>query len=83
MIKIKFEPEAFYSTYSLHREYFTPTLKKKNLFNYKKNFWDPGRFEKKMTVLEIGCGVGWFGQYLESKGITNYHGLDTDSKILA
>ena len=31
---------------------------------------------KQARILEVGCGNGWFGNYLKSNGWENYVGLD-------
>jgi len=71
----------FYSSYSLYKNYTTPTLSQKDITRFDHEVWNPAKFTTDMKCLEIGCGTGMFLLYLSSKGVQNFKGLDHDEAL--
>ncbi|MEE2761437.1 MAG: class I SAM-dependent methyltransferase [Pseudomonadota bacterium] len=82
MIKnIDYKHEEFYETYSEFREYISPRIGKKELRQFRQNYWKNCEFFRDMTVLEVGCGTGLFLKYLEEEGVQEFFGVDNDPKV--
>ena len=73
--------DDFYSSYSLYKNYSTPSLSRKDIARFDKEVWHPAYFTTDMNCLEIGCGTGMFLLYLSSKGVQNFKGLDHDDAL--
>jgi len=82
MIKnIDYNHDEFYETYSEIREYVSPRIGKKELRQFRQNYWKNCEFFINMTVLEVGCGTGLFLKYLEEEGVKEFFGVDNDPKV--
>jgi cyclopropane fatty-acyl-phospholipid synthase-like methyltransferase len=74
------KPEDFYDVYDRHRTYVRAEVRKKHIAEFDRNLWNPREFRTKHRVLELGCGVGLFLAFLQSKGIFDFHGVEMDQK---
>jgi cyclopropane fatty-acyl-phospholipid synthase-like methyltransferase len=74
------KPEDFYSVYDTHRTYVRAEVRKKHLAEFGRNIWQPAGFNPQHRVLELGCGVGLFLAFLEAKGVSDFQGVEMDTK---
>jgi cyclopropane fatty-acyl-phospholipid synthase-like methyltransferase len=73
--------DRLYSSYSLYKNYNSPTLSAKSIARFDEEVWIPARFNDSMKCLEIGSGTGIFLLYLSSKGIEDLKGIDHDENL--
>ena len=82
-LDLKFEKiEDFYQVYDRHRTYVNASVRKKHIRNFDEQIWVPAEVKPYHSVLELGTGTGLFLAYLESKGIGDFKGIDSDPKVL-
>ena len=62
------KPEDFYRFYAPFKDYTTPSIKKKHVAWYDREFWVPAACTPDTSVLELGSGPGEFLLYLRHKG---------------
>lgn len=71
----------FYQQYDKFKSYSVPTVKKKHMQQFDREFWDATKSTIDHSVLEIGCGTGQFLLYLFEKGVKNFVGIDANEKL--
>jgi len=82
-LDLKFEKlEDFYQVYDRHRTYVNASVRKKHIRNFDEQIWVPAEVKPYHSVLELGTGTGLFLAYLESKGIRDFKGIDSDPEVL-
>ncbi len=58
------------------------TLKSKHVRQFNKDFVEASGFDRRMSVLEMGCGNGLFLRFLDRIGVAHFMGVDGDPRVL-
>lgn len=74
-------PEDFYRTYDRQRPYVRSDVRRRHIREFDRNLWKPGRFQPGHRVLELGCGIGQFLAFLETKGVGDFIGVEMDPRV--
>ena len=72
---------TFYAAYD--RSGQGTILKPKHCRQFYRDFVQISAFVNSMSVLELGCGNGLFLQYLQSLGVSDFTGVDSDPRVVA